>query len=127
MGLDMYAYAVEPHSDNTDTSIAEGAQREDLAYWRKFNALHGWMEDLYRLRNPDKNGADFNCIPLRLSRDDLRILADDIFNNSLTPRSGFFFGTQEIYPEDIEATTAFIGKALTAIDSGKQVYYDSWW
>ncbi len=126
MGLDMYAYAVEKHSDNTDTSIAEGIKREDIAYWRKFNALHGWMEDLYRERNPEAQG-DFNCIPLRLTLDDLAMLSLDLINNRLEPRSGFFFGQPEIYPTDIEATGAFIGKAVAAIQSGKDVYYDSWW
>lgn len=43
MGLDMYAYAVEKDAGNTQFSFNEAAKREDIAYWRKFNALHGLM------------------------------------------------------------------------------------
>lgn len=124
MGLDMYAYAVANNPANTELSIAEGVEREDIAYWRKFNALHGWMQQLFERRG---GTGDFNCQPLRLHKADLFNLQQDIILNRLTPCQGFFFGTQEIYPEDIEATYTFIGKALTALNAGQEVYYDSWW
>jgi len=126
MGLDMYAYSVAKHDDNTDFSIADNAEREDIAYWRKFNALHGWMEKLAERKGVDDN-RDFNCIPLRLTKQDLHNLVTDIMENRLVCTKGFFFGAQEIYPEDIEATFTFIGKALTALNAGNEVYYDSWW
>jgi hypothetical protein len=125
MGLDMYAWVVDKNDHNQDFSISEDVEKEELAYWRKFNALHGWMQNLYY----EKGGpADsFNCIPVRLTKDDLMRLQADAMDKRLTPTPGFFFGDQTIYPEDIESTLEFVGKALAAITNGKEVYYDSWW
>jgi hypothetical protein len=124
MGLDMYAFAVEANDGNEDSKISESADKTEIAYWRKFNALHGWMEGLYRTRG----GLDeFNCIPVRLTEADLNQLEFDLNNNRLKPVEGFFFGAQDIYPEDIEATKKFIEDAREQIADGLEVYYDSWW
>lgn len=128
MGLDMYAFTVpaEWAGDTvTDYTPDSDRQSEELYYWRKFNTLHGWMEDLYREKGGAK--ASFNCTTVRLNEVDLRRLEQDVFNNELKPRNGFFFGSQEIYPEDLESVTDFIAKARQALADGKAVFYDSWW
>jgi hypothetical protein len=51
----------------------------------------------------------------------------DTGNNKLIPRNGFFFGAQEIYPEDLESVATFVKVARQAIADGKAVFYDSWW
>lgn len=47
----------------------------EIAYWRKFNSLHGWMQDLYF----KKGGIDpeFNCNTVRLMPEDLDTLQVD--------------------------------------------------
>ena len=126
MGLDMYAYRVKKEHAISDFEYeSDQDPAEDLAYWRKFNALHGWMEDLYRFKGGDKES--FNCVGVRLTLEDLNMLEEDLRDNQLEPRSGFFFGEQTIYPEDIEATEKFIVDAKQAIADGFEVYYDSWW
>jgi hypothetical protein len=126
MGLDMYAYRVKKeHAINDFEFDSDQQPAEDLAYWRKFNALHGWMEDLYRFKGGDKE--TFNCTPIRVTLDDLTMLEEDMRDGELTPRAGFFFGEQTIYPEDVEATETFIKDAREAIADGYEVYYDSWW
>ena len=132
MGLDMYAYSAHRSAyKNPDALIdlepvqSDESPAKDLAYWRKFNALHGWMEDLYRSRG---GTGDFNCATVRLTSEDLDKLEDDLNNNRLTPRTGFFFGAPEIYEEDVELTREFIRKARTRLaDPGTIVFYDSWW
>lgn len=127
MGLDMYAYTVPASDENTDFSYKkqpEGQERNEIAYWRKFNALHGWMEDLYRSLGGEES---FNCIPLKLTTERLNVLEVACRENTLRPREGCFFGSQEIYQEDVDATLSFIKKARACIASGKDVYYDSWW
>jgi hypothetical protein len=126
MGLDMYAYRVKKEYAINDFEFnSDQDPAEDLAYWRKFNALHGWMRELYKDRGgPSK---EFNCAPLRLHPEDLDQLEEDLNNNALQPVSGFFFGEQEIYPEDVESTKAFIRDARQAHADGFDVYYDSWW
>lgn len=126
MGLDMYAFAVNADSVGDATvDVALGDTATEICYWRKFNALHGWMEDLYRLKGGAK--GDFNCTTVRLSLKDLDRLEMDIGHNKLVPRSGFFFGAQEIYPEDLESVATFVKLARQAIADGKAVFYDSWW
>jgi hypothetical protein len=128
MGLDMYAFTVPAEwAGDTETDYAPDADREttELFYWRKFNALHGWMEDLYR----SKYGAEasFNCTTVRLNSKDLDRLEMDTGNNKLIPINGFFFGEQTIHPEDLESVADFIAKAREALANGKAVFYDSWW
>lgn len=123
MGLDMFAYSVktESGSDVNDLEYPDG-ERTEIAYWRKFNAFHGWMQELYT----SKGGTDtFNCVPVRLTLEDLDRLENEL--PDLKPVVGFFFGGQEIYPEDIDSLRLFIADAREIIESGNTVYYNSWW
>jgi len=123
MGLDMYAWSVDAKKVINDFEF-EGDNHSELFYWRKFNALHGWMQSLYHHRGGNK---EFNCIPLRLYEENLKALLQDATNHKLVPVDGFFFGEQEIYPEDLESVKEFVAKALAEIYAGRAVYYDSWW
>jgi hypothetical protein len=126
MGLDMYAFAVNADSVGEGVvDVALGDDAKQISYWRKFNALHGWMEDLYRLKKGLRH--DFNCTTVRLTLSDLDRLEMDVGANKLVPRNGFFFGSQEIYPEDLESVADFVKVAREAIAEGKAVFYDSWW
>jgi hypothetical protein len=132
MGLDMYAFTVsakDAGNNVVDLDINYGTDNEidktELFYWRKFNALHGWMEDLYRTKGGAKES--FNCTTVRLDAKDLDRLEMDTGNNKLVPINGFFFGEQTLYPEQFESVADFIAKAREALAEGKAVYYDSWW
>ena len=127
MGLDMYAFAVPADSVGDKVTDVEWLDddRIELFYWRKFNALHGWMENLYRLKGGAK--ASFNCTTVRLDAKDLDRLEMDTGNNKLVPINGFFFAVTEIYPEDLESVADFVAKARQALADGNAVYYDSWW
>jgi hypothetical protein len=124
MGLDMYAYTVSKNELNENFKIAEDADAEELQYWRKFNCLHGWMEDLYRKKGGD---GEFNCRSLRLTEADLKSLHDDADAGRIEGRAGFFFGDTTVYPEDMEEIKRFVAMAMTEIQFGREVYYDSWW
>lgn len=121
MGLDMYVYtsAENPEAD-VDFKV-DGMS--ELHFWRKHPNLHGWMEALYR----EKGGADgsFNCVTLRLGREDLDRLEADIKAKRLPHTSGFFFGESDGSEEtgDLE----FIGRAREALSAGLTVFYTSWW
>ena len=121
MGLDMYAFAVPAGTDLGDEDVVG---KQELAYWRKFNALHGWMEQLYHSKGGNET---FNCVAVQLTEVDLNELERAIGENTLKPTEGFFFGEQTIYPEDIEATKEFIADAREQLADGMDVYYDSWW
>jgi hypothetical protein len=132
MGLDMYAFTVSQKDagDNVvDLDFNYGKdneiEKEEIFYWRKFNALHGWMEQLYRAKGGAKES--FNCTTVRLDKPDLDQLEMDMRNDQLVPVAGFFFGQQTIYPEDLESVASFVAKSRAAISEGQAVYYDSWW
>ena len=137
MGLDQYAYA-RPVGVESDG----GENNEELAYWRKHNRLHGWMEDLYRDRGnevtEDGFGNSFNCVPVQLTLSDLEQLEAHVEGKSLPETGGFFFGNDSYDYEDEnknadggyfhkEIDVQFIADARKAIAEGKEVYYDSWW
>jgi hypothetical protein len=127
MGLDMYAFTVNADSvgDATVDVALDPDTAMQISYWRKFNALHGWMEDLYRQKRGLRH--DFNCTTVRLTANDLDRLEMDTGNNKLVPVNGFFFGAQEIDSEDLESVSDFIKVARQALADGKAVFYDSWW
>jgi hypothetical protein len=128
MGLDMYAFAVNADSvgDATVDVALDPDTAMQISYWRKFNALHGWMEDLYRQKRGLRH--DFNCTTVRLTANDLDRLEMDVGANKLVPRNGFFFGdTSSIHPEDLESVGDFVKVARQALADGKAVFYDSWW
>ena len=125
MGLDMFGFSVPKDADLND----ESTQQVELMYWRKFNALHGWMEDLWRSRGGSSTGEwnEFNCVAIQLTEKDLDDLLFAVTYDQLVPREGFFFGSQEIHPDDVKDTYKFIVRARQAIKEGSDVYYDSWW
>jgi hypothetical protein len=125
MGLDMYAYAVSKRDAIGELEIAEGAEREELQYWRKHHDLHGWMEKLYRDKGGDADS--FNCIPVELTVDDLDNLQQALLEDNLPRTSGFFFGDNPPDLETMREDLMFVQKCRIAIKEGKVVYYDSWW
>ena len=126
MGLDMYAFIVDAEvARGGVVDVPLGDSATEICYWRKFNALHGWMEDLYRQKGGSK--ASFNCTTVKLTANDLDRLEMDTGNNKLVPVNGFFFGAQEIDSEDLESVATFVKVARQAIADGKAVFYDSWW
>jgi hypothetical protein len=130
MGLDMYAFRVKAEDVIDDFNVrGQDAGREDdleeLAYWRKHHDLHGWMERLYRSKGGDKES--FNCVPVRLTMEDLQSLAMDVTKGRLPETVGFFFGNNPPDPDSVAQDMEFIGKAMAAIAVGDAVYYDSWW
>ena len=120
MGLDMYLFALPP-------SNVKNEDAEEIMYWRKHNALHGWMDNKYRELHPDFKD-DFNCIYFRLTPELLDELEAAIKANKLRPTQGFFFGTEEYDPfDEADADLAAIEQAREHIAKGKVVAYYSWW
>ena len=116
MGLDMYVNRRAPRVS------------EELAYWRKHNRLHGWMEELWR----EKTGKEgvFNCEEVILELEDIINLEKIILNNELPESKGFYFGDdsyenyEDFYKED---DLKFIKESKQAIEEGDEVVYTSWW
>lgn len=107
-----------------DVAVDRGLFDRHFSYWRKFNALHGWMQRLYYKKGG--TSIDFNCDTLRLMPEDLDLLTDE--TDDLEPVQGFFFGSYEdITQEEKDDIADFVAKAHRAIREGKAVIYTSWW
>ncbi len=119
MGLDQYAYT------------RKGKTQTEIAYWRKHNALQGWMETLWESKGfPRKHKEDssFNCVELRIVKKDLDQLEKDVVAGKLPKTQGFFFGSDSSENEEYKRDTLeFVANARQLIAEGKRVYYNSWW
>ena len=128
MGLDMYAYAVDPKEcenfDEFSCKFKGEYKPDEIYYWRKHHDLHGWMENLYR----SKGGLEeFNCQKVMLTVDDLNELEKALISKGLPSTTGFFFGNNPPDEETLNEDLLFIAKARKVIEEGNVVYYDSWW
>ena len=141
MGLDMYAYVAAKAGQQDE--FYEGAEYDEdsgefvnpnvnrprqLAYWRKHPNLHGWMAELWMVRETGGEGDvdNFNGVELELTAEDLDNLEYDVQNNRLPATSGFFFGdgADDYYkPSDLK----FIQEARAEMFFGLKVFYNSSW
>lgn len=121
MGLDQYAKVRNP----------ETQEAEEFHYWRKHNALHGWMENLWKSKgypNKPQDDDQFNQVPLELSSDDLDALEKDLLDSRLPETSGFFFGFSTAGDDSrLLDDLSFVAEARDYLARGYQVAYDSWW
>jgi hypothetical protein len=118
MGLDMYLYEKQVH---------------EIAYWRKANAIHGWIISY--------TGAVDDCSPISLTKRDLFVLretciavldarTEEVAMDLLPPTSGFFFGSSTIdewYWSDVQDTIDKLNEALAnSVDDAMFEYQASW-
>jgi len=123
MGLDQYAYKVK--RDYNREAKTETITKVEIAYWRKHNALEGYMCDLFHSKGGD---GEFNCRTLPLSNDDLDKLEETINNKGLPETDGFFFGSDTSKDEDcISLDKLFIDDAKKALEDEWEIEYTSWW
>ena len=107
---------------------------EEVAYWRKANAIHKWFVDNVQ------NGDDDCGIHRELTITDLMRLRDlaqkvhddpDLAEELLPTQSGFFFGGtayDNFYMEDIDRTIEQIDRILKTTDFNTEaLYYSSSW
>ena len=113
MGLDQNAYIKD-----------ENGQQESIQYWRKHNALDGWMEALWRTKG---NDGSWNCSELELTKADIERLEDVVKRDALPETSGFFYGAdsrQSAYQK--KETLKSIIEAKYLLDEGEKVFYSCW-
>lgn len=108
---------------------------EEVKYWRKANAIHGWFVEHCA------DGLD-ECQIIRVDRDDLEALLsalETVQNDHsrapelLPTRQGFFFGTynyDDYYWQYVESTIAFLKEELEstkdALGAVEWEYVASW-
>ena len=98
---------------------------EQVAYWRKFNALHGWFV------NECGAGVD-ECQDINVDEDKMKELLETLKEVSsnfdkaeelLPPTQGFFFGGDEVdeyYKEEVISTIKIIEDLLEEQEQSKE-------
>jgi hypothetical protein len=129
MGLDMHIVKRDKNSDSVSDDTYDEAS--EVAYWRKFNALHGWFVEQIQ------HGVD-DCGSYEISKEQLfdllgvleqaHALQDE---SKLPPTSGFFFGSYEVdewYWDRVEAAVSTISGLINDTDweNEKLYYFASW-
>ena len=123
MGLDQYAYKVKREYNRH--SKTETITKVEIAYWRKHNALEGYMCDLFHSKRGD---GEFNCRTLPLSNDDLDTLEKAVEEKKLPETDGSSFGEDTSKDEECKALDKlFIDDAKKALEDGWEIEYTSWW
>jgi hypothetical protein len=132
MGLDMHLYNKleegEPDWERLYKRLEEGEPFEsvtpfrDIAYWRKFNALHQWFVMHVQNGNDDCRRYPVTRQHLIHLLDTLKSLSgeEEDARQKLPPQSGFFFGSTDIdarYWSEVERTIATIEKLLGQPDA----------
>lgn len=103
---------------------------EEVMYWRKANAIHGWF-----VKNC-QNGVD-ECQYTYVSPEKLtelrdlcrKILKKELTPDALPPCEGFFFGSVDIdedYYEDLRVTDEGLTVVLEEKSCGDFYYHSSW-
>jgi hypothetical protein len=83
------------------------------------------VEEATKIR--DANSDSFNCVPLRLTVEDLAQLALDIAADALPTTTGFFFGESDRSAAERADDLAFVVSAVEHLNNGFALYYNSSW
>jgi len=128
MGLDMY---LTSRSENDHAKANDYSDWAELAYWRKFNALHSWF-----VRNVQNNVDDCGAYPVSRAQlvELIELLkeAQRTQDTSLLPtQSGFFFGGtdyDEYYWRDVDRTIPKLTDILNTFnfENDELLYTSSW-
>ena len=138
MGLDMYLYGVNREYDSTSEDCKVKLIFEEVAYWRKQNAIHNWI-----VKNVQDN-VD-NCALYYVDETHLKmllveckkVLENPTVENAmrfLPTVSGFFFGGTDLsddfemewYLDGLKYTVEKIRELLKS-EKYQYYYYQSSW
>lgn len=120
MGLDMSFYklgGVKSISSTGEIETDEKYAMEEIKYYRKFNALHGLLNDLYLKRG----GNDLNGLLINVGFFDINFIKECCLNKTLKPQEGFFWGRQDLVTDEeysellelVEEMESLIGEGWT--------------
>lgn len=135
MGLDQNLFRIKKQDVN-DTLKPEfnDNDREEIAYWRKANQIHGWMND--------NISAVENCTGYTISKNKLEQLRDicvAVYENNnvaftqehLPTRLGFFYGSDDYddhYYNQVQNSIEQLNDVLNTTNfDTHEIYYWAWW
>jgi hypothetical protein len=125
--------------ENNELSVGKIQEiTEEVAYWRKANAIHSWFVTNCQDGNDDCReyyiSIDQLKTLLKACEEVLEMLDNKDFDGIYTllpPKDGFFFGTTDIedpwYKDDIRYTVKQLNKIINSNNKDCEFYYQSSW
>lgn len=103
---------------------------EEVAYWRKFNALHGFIVDKYADGNDDCKEIYLDGYAIQEILDTLKNIDNKIVDpdSAMPTTPGFFFGSEEYdnyYHEEVKRSIDIFEEAIN--DKSGDYYYRASW
>ena len=127
MGLDMSFYklgGVKSISSTGEIETDEKYAMKEIKYYRKFNALHGLLNDLYLVRG----GVDMNCALVNVGLCDINLIREHCLNKTLKPQEGFFWGRQDpVTDEEYSELLELVEEMESLIGEGWIIGYCGNW
>ena len=127
MGLDMSFYKLGGVKSISSTGEIEKDEKyviEEIKYYRKFNALHGLLNDLYLVRG----GVDMNCALVNVGLYDINLIREHCLNKTLKPQEGFFWGRQDpVTDEEYSELLELVEEMESLIGEGWTIGYCGDW
>lgn len=127
MGLDMSFYklgGVKSISYTGEIETDEKYVQEEIKYYRKFNALHGLLNDLHL----NRGGVDMNCALVNVGLYDINLIREHCLNKTLKPQEGFFWGRQDpVTDEEYSELLELVEEMESLIEEGWIIGYCGDW
>ena len=127
MGLDMSFYklgGVKSISSTGEIETDEKYAIEEIKYYRKFNALHGLLNDLYL----NRGGVDMNCALVNVGLYDINLIREHCLSKTLKPQEGFFWGRQgTVTDEEYSELLELVEEMESLIGEGWTIGYCGDW
>ena len=105
---------------------------EEIAYWRKFNALHAFIVNHFADGVDECQKIFLYDVELKKIHHTLKTILDDtsLAGELMPPSQGFFFGSYEIdewYWKDVENTYKVFSEILSDGEDYREYYYQASW
>ena len=105
---------------------------EEIAYWRKFNALHAFIVNHFADGEDKCQKIFLYDEQLKKIHHTLKTILDDtsLAGELMPPSEGFFFGSYEIdewYWKDVENAYKVFSEILSDGEENREYYYQASW
>ena len=125
-------------SDEIKTSLNYNGKEQEYHYWRKFNALHGFIvrefadgvDECQVIEIGNKDGVNKILDALKTTLKQIEDGEKDIENLKMPPTAGFFFGSTEIsdwFKDDLKESIPVFQELADNLRDNEVVYYQASW